>query len=273
MKDYIPVNISFIPIIISFISLVVSTIAIIITLHQKKYEIERTLRNQITEVIEKLVSVALEHDKIWFDSGKLKNDPQQQALRARLNDQRRFLVRQAVYLIKQKPKLISDIEYLTVAEAFSHLRDYALADIYWKKAIQASPDDYYKSTNLRNYARFVFSQSSPEMGRQLYQESLSLLSKNSDRDRYLKGETYQRWALMESEFGFLGEAERLFDLSKVTFEKIGDKRWSRHMLSNLEAARQVETNRLMAMSNQPEKLVESLNSAVVAEQVIRPNQE
>src|SRR4051794_10657518 len=97
-----------------YITLVFSLIALslsLIALRQKKYETERAVRTQLTDAMGKLNLVAAEKAKVKFENADKLTSPHVQAMLFKLNEQNRFLGRQATYLIEQIPsELLSDIE-------------------------------------------------------------------------------------------------------------------------------------------------------------------
>ena len=231
-RDYV----SIVAVVISSFSFAVS----FITLRQKQYETQRTLRSQITDVIADLNSVFEESDKLKYESADKPSDPYVVGRRSFLNGQKRFFARQAIYLMGQVPKLVTDFEYLAVADAFSQMGEFKQANAYYEKAIRASKKEpYYRSIALRAYARNLFNQNNVQDGRTAYQDSLNLISLDSDFNFFHAGETYQRWATVEADNSFLNEAKQLFESSRETYEKIQNPGRRKQGLANLEEARKI----------------------------------
>lgn len=151
--------------------------------------------------------------------------------------QRGFLVRQAVFLAEQVPKLVSDIEYMLIARALSNAGDQGESLRYWSKAIAASRTENSKALSVRSFAGFCFVHGNFEEGRRHYEESLKLLDGQTDSVRHARGETYLRWGSNEKDAGFLHEAERLFERARIAFEGIGAPGMKRHGLQSLDDAR------------------------------------
>lgn len=135
------------------------------------------------------------------------------------------------------PKLVTDMEYVMVADTLGLIGDFSQSEQYWDKAIKSSPDAYNKSLNIRSYARSLFRQGHYEKGRRKFEESLNTLTIDNDQMRYSKGETYRRWAIAEANASFYTEAERLFELAKTIYENIGNKHLKNTALERLDGIR------------------------------------
>jgi hypothetical protein len=130
--------------------------------------------------------------------------------RGLINDQRRFHVRQAAYLTKRVPELVSPYEYLVIGGSFSDVEDIETAEQFYQRASRSpsrqhereSPDETFDQViALRGYARFLFLQARLEEGRQKFHEALLLLPKTSETTLHQRGDTYERWARTECDFG------------------------------------------------------------------------
>jgi tetratricopeptide (TPR) repeat protein len=188
-----------------------------ITLRQKKYETERTLRNQLTEVLAKIAALNLELAKI----------PQQGAsatgltsrMRGHLRDQQRFLVRQATYVIDQIPALVSPFEFLLVAGAFESIDDVYQAEQFFRKAIEHSAgDEMNRGITTRGFARFLFNQGEHDLAREQFMASVEIFSGDSDIMKEYRGDTYLRWGTHELEWSYPDIAETYFSEAKRIFE-------------------------------------------------------
>src|SRR6266481_3523677 len=156
-RDYIAIGAA----LISTCSLTVSYI----TWRQKSSEAERTIRGQITDVIGKLDAVFAEWDKLIFENAEKKSDPYFVGRRSFLNGQKRFLARQALYLMDYVPDLVTDFEYNRVADAFCSIGDYDQANDLYKQSIEAAKQPNYKANCTRAYARCLFGQGRINEGR------------------------------------------------------------------------------------------------------------
>jgi tetratricopeptide (TPR) repeat protein len=220
---------------ISTFSLSVSFFA----LRQKSSESERTIRNQLTDAISKLDSVFAEWDKLIYESSDKSSDPYFVSRRSFLNGQKRFLARQAIYLMTHIPDLVTDFEYNRVADAFCSIGDYDQANKYFEKAVEKAEGAYYRSMCIRAYARCLFGQGGIDDGRKRFKEAIELVPLDSDVNRFHTAETYQRWAILEGDAQNWEEARERLKNSSEIYLKVISKRQRDQGLANLG---QVETD-------------------------------
>jgi tetratricopeptide (TPR) repeat protein len=201
---------------ISAVALGVSIISFYISVRQKRREDQRTLRSQLMDILAKIVLLNLEDAKLpppgMLPSGTPSN------IKAFFNDQRRVLVRQAVYIIGQMKPPPGSFEYLMIAVTYDNIDDVNSAKRYFETALQRAEDDINRGIITRSYARFCFSQGEYDSARERYGKAVEIFSGDSDRMKENRGETYYRWAKSEFERGFLERADGLFKLSRENFE-------------------------------------------------------
>jgi tetratricopeptide (TPR) repeat protein len=233
-SDYIAIG----AFVVSAMSLGVS----FVSLRQKKYETQRTLREQLTKVIGDINTVFEKWDTLRDENATRRSELDAARRRSFLKGQQMPLARQAAYLmdqlVKQSPQLVSDIEYITVADAFKQTNDYPQADAYYEKAIEASQGrPYYMAMNVRAYGSSLFDQGRIDEARIKYKDSTKLLPLDSDVNRWAVAETYQRWAVAEFEASFPKEAKKHFERARTEFEKLenpGRKKQALAMLKKVE---------------------------------------
>lgn len=214
---------------VSSIALIVSLISVVLTLRQKKYENERTIRNQLTDTISKLIALSIENQRNrgLGVEGDIIN------LNRIFNSQRRYLVEQSIYLMEKIEKLVTDVEYNIIAIALATTGDTEKANLYYSKCVDTSPNDTYKLYNTRGYARFLFNNVNHEAGRRKYQEALENNLPDNDRYRYERGDTYLMWAEIEYDHGYKEESKRLFDRAESIFNSIGKQSQKERGLARL----------------------------------------
>lgn len=183
---------------LSGLAFALSLIATFITLRQKKFESERTLRQQLTDAIGKLNGAFEEACKLEIEYEDSLSNPEVVSLRSFYNGQKIFYAHQAVYLIEQIPTLVSDAEFNSVARAFLDVGDDENAVLYYKKAIRAAKNSMYRATNLRGLGRTLVQMNKQDEGRGAFEEALSLASGKADSQLWFQAETLQRWAHVES---------------------------------------------------------------------------
>jgi hypothetical protein len=163
----------------------------LITLRQKKYEVQRTLRSQITDVMGKLVSVGQEIEKFRNDHADEMEEHHIKVQLDLLERQNSSLAQQADYLASHIPQLVSEVEYRNIALAFDLASDYYKTEYYWLCAINSSLRGYKKEAmwyaklrkayNIRRYADFLAKEGNFKQALRQYNKSLELLDTEHDQ--------------------------------------------------------------------------------------------
>lgn len=131
------------------------------------------------------------------------------------------LTRQVIFLSEQKKATLSDIQFVVIAQALNMIFDFVQADLFWNKAIQSSPNSFYKINNLRAYADFLFQQDDHEGGRQKYREALQILKNDCDFHKYTNAHTYLMWFTSEANCVSLDIAEEYYAKAESLYNGIG----------------------------------------------------
>jgi len=181
-----------------------------------------------------LDAVFAEWDKLIFENAEKKSDPYFVGRRSFLNGQKRFLARQALYLMDYVPDLVTDFEYNRVADAFCSIGDYDQANDLYKQSIEAAKQPNYKANCTRAYARCLFGQGRINEGRANFKDAVLLISPTSDVNRFHIAETFQRWAIVEADSHNWKEASVLVNNSRETYLKLIGKRQRDEGLANLK---------------------------------------
>jgi len=197
-KDWITIG-------VSSAALLVSALGYI----QKSVEGKLALRKQLTELLEKLADLNTEIAKFKALDSKGKADEYPPNYIGLQGDQRRFLVRQAEFVSRRIKKLVSPYEYLLIAAAFDGVDDIYQAEYFYKRAIDTATPPLDKGIAIRSYARFLLGRARLEEGRKEYSLALDTLKGGSDHLRQTRGDTYERWADQEREWGNMEESSRL----------------------------------------------------------------
>ncbi|MGI9045252.1 MAG: hypothetical protein ACR2FI_00360 [Burkholderiales bacterium] len=145
-----------------------------------------------------------------------------------------LLTRQAIYGVEQEPTLVTDVEYATIAQNLWISNNQLLAEDFWKRAIRASPNEYFKSLNIRGYADFLFQVERQELGRKHYQQALDLLDNDTDFNKYSNAYTHQLWMSSEASNGFNEKADIHYGYAKQLFESVSHPRRKQEGLTGLE---------------------------------------
>lgn len=201
---------------------------------RSKREEERTIRNQLSDILSKINSTNIENAKFFREAGT--QDPALfQAVSSALNQQQAFLLDEGMYLADRIPRLVSAVEYNTLALAHTNFGNMVNAEKLFKRAVEVSQDDYYRSLATRSYAFFLFSQRRFEDGRKSYRDALSLITASDNYSRYTNGYTYQQWAMNERSWANSWQrAEELFDSAKNEFNGIDAEAIRDQALQGLE---------------------------------------
>ena len=222
---------------ISSLAFLLSLMATVVSLVRSKYEKQRAIKKEITDILGKIVSTSLENAKLYRESAE-KDPGYYQAISSVLNQQNVFLLQQATYLMDEVPGLVTAVEYNTVAAANANAGDLISAEIYYKRAIDVSPNVFYRSLAIRSYAGHLFAQHRFEEARENFRKAISLLTGSDNQIRYTNGLTYQMWGWNEfNNAGSPRRAEELFESAANEFRGIDNEAFRRQALIGLQAAR------------------------------------
>ncbi|MCC6612635.1 MAG: hypothetical protein IT320_04095 [Anaerolineae bacterium] len=222
--------------IISGVAVLLSFIALIVSQQSARHEQKRTLRSQLSDTLQRITDTQLENAKLFVEAANT-NPIYYQTASATLNQQQGFLLSLASYLAEEIPELVTSVEYNTLAYSLAWSGDVLTAEKYYRKAIDVSPDAYYRSLATRSYASFLFPQRRFEEARDQYREALTLVKGGDDRARSTNGYTYQMWAVNELMIANAERrAEELFDSARNEIVGIENRGMQNQMLQGLQAA-------------------------------------
>ena len=203
-----------------FASVLISIFALIVaamSFYQKSHEAKGGLRKQLTEVIEKIHDTNVENVKANDEKFRKEYPANYGRL---LSDKRRFLVRQAKYIADQIPRFVSPYERGLIAQAFEDIDDVPEAKKWFLEAVKSSPTGFDRLIIHRQYGRFLFRTGQTDLGREQYELALKVLSGDSDRHFLYQGDTYERLAVLEVEYGEPSLAPGLFGKTLGEYNKI-----------------------------------------------------
>ena len=211
LKDFASIFISALAFILSAIATVVSTV-------RGKYEAQRAIRNQLSDTLSRIASTNIENAKLYHEIAA-KDPAYYQQVSGMMNQQQASLLNQAMYLADQVARFVTAVDMNTIALANYSAGDVILAEKYYRKAIEVSANNYYRSLATRSYAGFLFTQRRFEEGRAQFRQSISLISGGDNLTRYTNGFTYQMWAWNElNNAGARLAAEQLFESAQNEFK-------------------------------------------------------
>lgn len=224
-------------------AVIISSLALIVAAlgyFQRSVETHIAKRKQLSDALLGLTQVNLELEKSRAASDALRTFSPIVGI---LNDQRRNLVRQAAFLIDRLPSDVSTPEFLTLAWAFNGIDDAFEAERSFIRAVAAASDDINRCIALRSYARFIFAESDFEGGRGLYRRAVAVVSSPTDRQRHYYGETLERWAVQEVEWGDPKRAAELLAEAVEKYDSISNPTMQNRAIvraNELRALHQIE---------------------------------
>lgn len=225
-------------IVIAALAFMFSVMATTISLIRSKYEKQRIIRSQLSEILSQILSTNLENANLYQNVSQ--SDPMYfQTVSGILNQKAAFLLQQAMYLMNQIPGLVTEHEHNTVAVANANAGDLVMAEKHYSKAIEVSKTVYYRSLAMRSYAAHLFSQQKFEEGRKYFKKATTLLKGSDDYVRSANGSTYQMWGWYElNNANSEKRAQELFENAMNEFNEIDNKLVRDNAIKALEAAKQ-----------------------------------
>ena len=227
------------PLLLSVISIVLSVVAGIYTFFTRKYETQRTIRFQLSDIFERIFTNDLESIKVTQQFGL--SDSYRQAQLAQFNQQRYFLLHQAMRLAAQIEDLVTDVEYNTIAYTCGNVSDFVNADTFYRKAIASTPNPVSRVLATQSYAAFLFMQHRFEDGRKQFEEATRLVNGGDNATRATRGFVYQAWAVAELVAKSPKRAEPLIESARAEFSGIDLEFQKQQLLSSLDSAIQSVT--------------------------------
>ena len=211
-----------------------------ITFRQRTLEDKRSTRKSLTDIVAELAKVDLAANQLELDhpGSALERIV---AFRRTFSTQRRYLANHGEFLSAQIPELATDIDYMSIARAFDSAGDYDKAEIFFLLAVEKSPNNGLRATNLRGLARFFFARGNASKGRLTYQQSLQLELPDTDNIRRFVSDTYMMWARVENDFGYSSESVQVRANAVSTAKRIGHVAMRDDMLRQIDEALPVST--------------------------------
>ncbi len=198
----------------------------------------RTLRVQLTSVLEKIADLGLENAKLFKAP---ENMMYVQNASAILNTQNALLLQQARYLADRMPELVSPPELNAIAVAYANTGNYPVAETFYKRAVERCENMYDRAMATRSYAAFVFQQRRREEGRELFTEAIKLVAGADNLARTTNGQTYQMWGFSEKAAGLAKEAQERFERAEQEYGGIDNEFQRDALLAALNAVKQYES--------------------------------
>jgi len=184
-------------IIISLLALIVSIIALI----RGSDEQRRTILNQLSEGLDKINNLIIEHTKLQFEYAAKDMDYFRNVISPAFSEEIGTLLDQVMYLANQKSiqGLVAPSLLGTIAIVNANLGQVGLAEKYHEKAIQASGNDNYAKVNsLRASAEFLMMGKQDFVeGRKRFEAAVALLKDTDNITRIRRSFVYATWGWYE----------------------------------------------------------------------------
>lgn len=208
------------------------------TFLQKRGETKIAIRKQLTDAIEKLHDINVESSKA---NDKKLCEQYPNNIDRLLSDQKRFLVRQAKYLAEQIPNLVSPYEEMVIAIFLDDIDDSLESEKWFRRAISRASNQFDEVIARRQYARSLYRNGQVDRAREHFQAASEALQGNTDRQLIYNGDTFERWARVEADFGSWGMARDLVQRAEHEYQKI-----------NVDGLRRKQLHRLLEFVNSVE---------------------
>lgn len=228
---------------ISVLALTLSVVSTIYSAWRQRREAERQFRQRITDITDTLInSVAKVTLMDYLPSDQRSSN--HEYVRGTEIQRIAARVRQADYLITDDTaRLLTDVDYLAIAQAFGLVGDSVQAERYWALTLEFSQRPFYSATNRRLYGFYLFSQGRPDDGRGQYERAIRDVTESQETRDDQKcvevGWIYEDWMQSEARFQFPDRAQAMRDRAKAAYQKIGDEAQRQWRLANLERTLQL----------------------------------
>lgn len=224
--------------ILSMVAIVISLVSATVSIYQQDSSSKRAAREHLSVAVAKLIDLNTRNTMLQGTPPELRDAHffQQSSTNSQTAAS---ITRQAVFLVDQYPGVVTDVDYVSIAQGLMIVGDFELADQYMRTAIDKAPSDFYRVINLRGYGQFLFGQGRHEAGRKMYADALKIADNDTDFNKNTNGYTYQMWMASEAQNGFEQEAERYYQRAKSLFNSISIDPWRESTLKGLYHARGV----------------------------------
>lgn len=191
------------------------------------------IRKQLTDTIQRLTDINTSVAK-YHALSKAKRDLEFPPNYVRLlNDQRRFLVRQAEFLSRRIRPLVSPFECLLIASAFDEIDDTIRAEEFFRRACDAA-DAIDRGIALRGHGQYLLARGRTDEGNGKFEASLQSFAGDSDHLRIYRAQTCERWAVQARGYGDDAVCERLLMRAVAEYAKLDHASRRDHEVDRVE---------------------------------------
>jgi hypothetical protein len=222
----------------SYIALGFSAVALLISIWsamQKWSEFHLSMRKQLTDYISKIHDLNIERAK---SEAPNKTGDYPKEFGRLVTDQRRFVARQADYIARKIRSRVTPYELMVIAICMDQIDEINLAEDYFRRALFFhSLSDLERVIIARQYARFMFRLGRVDNGRGLFEYAASKTNGDTARHIIYLGDTYERWASTEAEFGDAGRTVDLIDAAEREYQRLSDNPLKERVITRVQELR------------------------------------
>ena len=204
-----------------WITLVTSVAALIFSLlsyFQKSGDSKTALRKQLSDTLKEITEINTKDATFRFSKKKEDYPPNYIGL---LNDQRRYLVRQAGWITDRIGRLVTPFDRVMIAGTFGNMDYPDEAERFYKSAMKMKQSPVDKSLTFRNYGRFLYRIGRREEALTMYCKAVEAAPENTDQGRYYRGEAWLRLADDQKEVGDSKDTiHKTLEQAKAAFSSI-----------------------------------------------------
>jgi tetratricopeptide (TPR) repeat protein len=196
--------------------------------YQKRNETFWSTRRELSDTLRRIGELNVEVAKLRVAADQSSN------YAGLLNDQRRYLVRQASELAHRIRSAVTTSEYLIIAWGFDAIDDVVNADVYFRKAIETPTEQYEHGLAMRSYARFLESNHENERSREYYDKAMLEFAGDNDRATFYRADTYTRRAEALRNRGATDDAAGLFAAARAEYAKLRNSENKERLIGKLK---------------------------------------
>jgi tetratricopeptide (TPR) repeat protein len=222
--------------VLSAIAIIVSVASALIAYSLQRSDSQRSAREQLSESVAELINLNSKNYHVWSTAPEHRNATYYQEISS-ISQIAASITRQAVFLVNSYPDMVTDVDYVAIAQGLTLVGDNVLADTYMQNAISKSPSNFYRIINLRGYADFLFRQGRHELAREKYQEAVKIFDNNTDFNKATNGYTYQMWMNSEYYSGFSSESDSHYQRAIGIYNSISNQMMKTYNINSLGQAR------------------------------------
>lgn len=196
----------------SFAAVILSVVATVTTWSYQRGETDRSVRKQLTDVMNKLVDADNRQIELY---AKRHNEEEFDAIVGELTQLRYLLAGQAAFLMDQITfSKVASVEYNELAGVYANLANFPQAIKYYELSVHRARDEdrFTHAVSARSCAQLLFSLKQLDAGRKYFEKARQSTTGHDDYDLSWTVDTLVPWA--QHEVAFAGDTRKAEDLYK-----------------------------------------------------------